>query len=612
MKKDSLKNHGCASTRLYNSAVKAGLVLLLVLSLSAVPVAASSVTISTETTSVFLGDTFTVSGINTESDYVTLYIRGVNFEETLLVSQPISVSADDSWRATIDSYGITNGNGRKMDVGTYTIMAVASDSSIPEDPYVFLRATVAIPFRQPFISIVEAPEVIAQDTAADFVVEAEASPNGIQWYIFGTNFFDYGAVSTPNNEDRPNKFTVKLSNETTKDMPAGQYFAVFQHPMYDRMFNIMANDTVFYLNTTGNAVDTSTTPATVNGFMLFNALDRQTANAAQALCDALDSQNIDDMYVKYSFFIVGTSDDEIGDDQSFSISEIPTEVLKGDKIVISGVDTANAGNYVTVEMLSTAFAAVPKETVGSAAFIVVSTEIAEDGTWEVTLDTSDLNVDEYSLSVAVNSKVRKSVHVNIIDPNEPTPTPDTPTPTPTPTPDDFIPQPETLTELLLQKGWNFVSVQKTLAASNNTAVNVFGGVNTAENAILGYNAETQHWEQITASTIIKPLSGYWIYANEPVTIPLYYSDVPVAPAVKSLYEGWNAVGLSSGSATTAKSAFAGIDWRTVLPWNLEKGVWDKPLVNGGSSVNSAEQYLKLGNGSWLYVDADGILVGLTA
>ena len=97
-----------------------------------------------------------------------------------------------------------------------------------------------------------------------------------------------------------------------------------------------------------------------------------------------------------------------------------------------------------------------------------------------------------------------------------------------------------------------------------------------------------------------------------MTIPLYYSDVPVAPAVKSLYEGWNAVGLSSGSATTAKSAFAGIDWRTVLPWNLEKGVWDKPLVNGGSSVNSAEQYLKLGNGSWLYVDADGILVGLTA
>ena len=203
----------------------------------------------------------------------------------------------------------------------------------------------------------------------------------------------------------------------------------------------------------------------------------------------------------------------------------------------------------------------------------------------------------------------KSVHVNIIDPNEPIPTP---TPTPTPTPDDIIPQPETLTEIQLQKGWNFVSVQKTLDSSNNTAVKVFGTVDTAENAILGYNAAAQKWEQITESTIIKPLTGYWIYSTEAVCIQLHYSETPVAPAIKTLYEGWNAVGLSAGSSTTAASAFAGVEWRTVLPWNLENGGWGTPLVNGGSSTNSAEQYLKLGNGSWLYVDADGTLVGLIA
>ena len=259
MKKDSQKNHGCASTRLYNSAVKAGLVLLTLLLLSTIPAAASAEGIITITTpsSAFLGDSFTVSGVNTESEYVTLYMQGINFQSTPLVSHPVSVSADDSWSTTIDTAGITDVNGKRLDVGTYTITAVASGSSIPEDSTGFLKATGAIALKQPFISISSAPEVIVQGTAADFVVKAEASPNGIQWYIFGTNFFDYGAVATPNSKDTPNQFTVTLTKEDTNraTMSAGQYFAVFQHPMYDRMFNIMANDTVFYMNTTGNAVD---------------------------------------------------------------------------------------------------------------------------------------------------------------------------------------------------------------------------------------------------------------------------------------------------------------------------------------------------------------------
>ncbi|HJJ71942.1 MAG TPA: PGF-CTERM sorting domain-containing protein, partial [Methanocorpusculum sp.] len=148
--------------------------------------------------------------------------------------------------------------------------------------------------------------------------------------------------------------------------------------------------------------------------VLFNVSKRQTANAAQALCDALDSQNIDDMYVKASFFVVGK-------DESFTISEIPTTIAQGETLTISGVSTANADGTVTVEMISTAFAAVPKETVGSAAFIAVSTKVAEDGTWEITMDTSDLNVDEYSLKVAVTpanggeTETWKNVNINVVE-----------------------------------------------------------------------------------------------------------------------------------------------------------------------------------------------------
>ncbi|MBO5003211.1 hypothetical protein J6C36_02985, partial [Methanocorpusculaceae archaeon] len=174
-------------------------------------------------------------------------------------------------------------------------------------------------------------------------------------------------------------------------MAAGQYFMVIQHPMYDGQFNITVDENgTFKVNAFGTSWSE-----------LFNALDRQTANAAQALCDALDSQNFDDMYVKYSFFVVG-------EDESFVINAIPTEVAQGTTFTVSGVDTANAGETVTVQMFSTAFAAIPKEEAGSAAFILVTTEVAEDGTWEVTLDTTGLAVDEYNLAVKIANEEKKT------------------------------------------------------------------------------------------------------------------------------------------------------------------------------------------------------------
>ena len=164
--------------------------------------------------------------------------------------------------------------------------------------------------------------------------------------------------------------------------------------------------------------------------------------------------------------------------------------------------------------------------------------------------------------------------------------------------------------LTLKNGWNFVSVPKALA--EGTASSLFGSVDTADNAILGYNAESQSWEQITADTIIKPLNGYWIYSNGTAQIPLSYVTNPSVPAVKQLYAGWNAVGVSAENAVPASSFLAGTPWRVALPWNLSSGNWNNAVVNGGSSVNSAEQLLTLGNGVWLYAEDDGTLIGLTA
>ena len=365
-----------------------------------IAVAKPELTATLGATSYFIGDEIMLTlSSDIELDYKNydFNITGTNFAETPLAdNDKDNENNGKSFTVYLPTQGV-NASGKFLDVGTYTIKVYQGTSVVK---------TVTVALKQPFISIIDAPEVIVQGDDAKFVINAEAAKE-VAAYVFGTNLF-LPVAPLSADQDVKNQFTIELAGETTANMSTGQYFAVFQHPMYDQKFNIMANGTSFYLNTSENAVKDSK----ANGDFLFSADVRQTANAAQALCDALESQNIDDMYVKASFFIVG-------EDESFSISEIPSTIAQGETLTISGVSTANAGNEVTVEMISTAFAAVPKETVGSAAFILVTTEVAEDGTWEVTLDTSDLNVDEYSLKVAVSadgkSSTWKNVNINVIE-----------------------------------------------------------------------------------------------------------------------------------------------------------------------------------------------------
>ena len=365
--------------------------------------AKGSISAESDAASYFVGDVITISGVNTAGPIVGYTIKGTNFEyDTTEISFEDGSATSKNFEFEIATEDILNEKtgltGKKLDVGTYTLTIFVGNMGL-NDQEPTAKATVALVLKQPFITIAEAPEVIVQNTDVEFVINAEATEE-IAYYIFGTNYFAFDE-SVDADEEVANKFVVELKKADTKNMSTGQYFMVIQHPMYDGFFNIMAENGAFYLNTTATADED-------NGQLLFKFDIRQTANAAQALCDNLDSQTIDDMYVKYSFFVVG-------EDESFTISDIPTTIAQGETFTISGTSTANAGDFVTVEMISTAFAAVPKETVGSAAFIAVTTQIADDGTWEVTFDTSDLNVDEYSLKVACGDATWKNVNIDVVE-----------------------------------------------------------------------------------------------------------------------------------------------------------------------------------------------------
>jgi len=172
-----------------------------------------------------------------------------------------------------------------------------------------------------------------------------------------------------------------------------------------------------------------------------------------------------------------------------------------------------------------------------------------------------------------------------------------------------------LSSIPLITGWNFISIPKTLSAPNNTAGSLFGSVDTDDRSILSYSTQTLTWVPIReVNEIIQPLNGYWIYAAAGTDINLTYPSDPTPPSTKTLYPGWNAVGLSADEQTMAHNALACLNgsWKTVIPWNFSSGKYDPAIVNGGLGPNSPERLMTLGNGYWVYVDSESTLIGLTA
>ena len=402
----------------------------------------------------YLGNDVVLSGTNTESPNVYFYIKGSNVKLQALMDtngQQITapVVSDKTWEAEVDGDVFDN-----FDAGTYTVYAVASDLSqtrqslsLEEALNKATYAAVPLVLKQPFLTAQLSATVVAQDSKLTVTGTAEAAEK-VKYYIFGNNKFQSGDL----NVDDDGTFEKELAIDAAA-FATGQYFVVIQHPMYDKLFNIgpmYYNDAngyydslvptiespvgnkavaVIVLNTTGPYYGSG---AATYDEILFSTLERQSSNAAEALCKALDTQNIDDLYVKATFVVA----------QPTATINPVDDVAKGAKLVVSGTSNMAPGTVVTVEMLSTAFAAIPKESVNSASFITLTTKVQEDGTWAVEFDTSGLNVDEYTIGATVDSIKTPTVVVKVLESAPVTPEqPDTPV-----TPEQPTDKPEQPTE----------------------------------------------------------------------------------------------------------------------------------------------------------------------
>ena len=415
--------------------------------------------------SYFTGNGIALSGTTTAGSDLFFYIEGQNYPLTQVntagghnfgtAQNPDVVAAhawftsegdleveNGAWTAVLDPVEINKYTTKKLIAGTYTVIVSTYDYgkdgpkkdtdgdilTMKESIMDVVYGTAAVTLTQPFIENVKANAVAIQELDYEITGTAYSAEN-INIYIFGTNYF-LAAPATVDTDEETFEFTLK--GGYTKNMAPGTYFYLIQHPMGDKLFNVWNNETssitaaennpftadyadFFYAATAQSRVDNST--------FIFNAYERGTNYAAQALLEEIAGQNIDDIFVQGTFEVEA---------QKLTINPIPAQVAKGSALTVSGTSNCGEGTEVIVNVLEGTFGATIKGDENAATFLTQKAVTKADGTWEAAIDTTKLKTGTYTVTVELNGQMFDSEAVEIVDkapvtPEQPTDKPEQPT-----------------------------------------------------------------------------------------------------------------------------------------------------------------------------------------
>ena len=386
--------------------------------------------------SFFVGNPIGLHGTTTAGSDLFFYIEGTNFKFTQIDIIP-NVWAENGelevvngeWTAKFDSTAIKSLDDKKLVAGTYTIVvstlnatspdaavvkAIAEAGSVKDAVMSAVSGTAAVTMTQPFLTGIEAAAVAIQETDYD-ITGIAYSAEEVRIYIFGTNFF-VAAQADVDADDETFEYTLKKG--VTKDMAPGTYFYLIQHPMGDKLFNVW-NGTGFGTAVAGTyptdffyaatSTDLRTGAAQINDddvSFIFNAYERGTNYAAQALLNEISGQNIDDIFVQGTFEVEA---------QKLTINPIPAEVVKGTALTVSGTTNSGEGVEVIVNVLAGTFGATVKGDENAATFLTAKAVTEEDGTFAAAIDTSKLEAGNYIVTVELNGQMYDSAAVEIVE-----------------------------------------------------------------------------------------------------------------------------------------------------------------------------------------------------
>ncbi|MDT8358256.1 MAG: MEMAR_RS02690 family S-layer glycoprotein [Methanomicrobiaceae archaeon] len=398
--------------------------------------------------SYFLGEEVTLSGTNTDSDKVFLFITGPNLASAggylLNPDEAVDTGDEAAWKdADNGSFASVDSNDEwdldwdtselDLDAGTYTIYAV-SEPANKDDLADVEYDSVSVSIKKPFVTAGSTSDVVAIGDDITLTGTAEGDPNNVIIWILGKNYYDQFSATIEDD----GTFEEDIS---TVNLASGQYFVVVQHPMYNGKFDVTEQSCDQIASGKLCAVDG------VSGddiFALTGSGALQGSDAAQALVDALDSPYIDDTYTKLDFLV---------EEPWITIDSIGDKYV-GDVFTLTGETNLAEGDEILVEVVSASFQPTEKTASGEFSGVSGTTEVVagEDfNAWSFEVDASTFKPDEYIVRVeAVEADYTATTTFDVLagvppttappttEPPETTPPttapPTTAEPTPTPTP----------------------------------------------------------------------------------------------------------------------------------------------------------------------------------
>jgi PGF-CTERM protein len=364
--------------------------------------------------SYFLGQEIKLSGTNSETDTVYLFITGPNLpgnggrltDPRMAVTNNVGntfttadVMDDNTWEYKWQTANLN------IDSGTYTVYALATPNdrnNLGDAQY----ATVSLIVRKPFVSATASQSTVAAGDKFYLRGVAEGKPSpGVAVWIMGKNYVLYTTESV--NSD--GTFEKEITEGVTSNMASGQYFVVVQHPMYNDQLDVYPRADAGYSNRyvvgpypimgAENIIFTLQGPGSLQG-----------SDAAEALVIALDNPSVDDTYTKLQFLI---------EEPSIRISPI-TEKMVGDKFEIQGTTNLAVDDELLIEVVSSSFAPTSKtqsgEFSGATGTVKVVKGTGGFNTWAFPVDSTTFKPDEYIVKVqGVTVDVTETTLFNVVE-----------------------------------------------------------------------------------------------------------------------------------------------------------------------------------------------------
>ena len=373
--------------------------------------------------SYYLGEEVKFSGTNTETVKTYLFITGPNLKpkgSRIQSTDPRNNEVSDTDASTFKGVDVASDNSWTwkwgtatvaLDAGTYTVYAVSAPRDVVSLADV-AYGTVSIIIKKPFVSATVSQSTVAKGDSLFVRGTAEGKPSpGVAIWILGKNFAQ--RKTTAVNSDA--SFSYEIKDTTTKNLFAGQYFVVVQHPMQNDVFDIVLNDPA----AGGNGyVRNLRLGAGTDIFKLLGASSLQGSDAAEALVQGINDPNVDDTYTKLQFLI---------EEPVIRIDPVGDRHV-GDKFTISAQTNFAVDDEVLFEVYSSSFKPTVKSQSGefSGATGTVKVTKGDSGMNKLAfdVDAATFKPDEYIVkATAVIQSTTGTALFNVLEGAAPTAVP---------------------------------------------------------------------------------------------------------------------------------------------------------------------------------------------